>query len=188
MASRFYDARTELHAKLSDLARNLAFQVPARGYKSVEIVQAYLINVLWGCGPVQRYEQDQTWMLLGMAIRCVLPFLFDTCDAVADLGDDPYIVTESISHASRALPRFVSCAPMLTSSFTCRMATDLNLHRRSTGASPDTPEGRARDREVRNRERAWIICFCLDRSFSAQMGKPYSIKEECVRFGCYMRP
>ncbi len=61
-----------LHAKLSELARKLAFQVPARGYKSVEIVQGYLINVLWGCGPVQRYEQDQTWMLLGMAIRCVL--------------------------------------------------------------------------------------------------------------------
>lgn len=60
------------------------------------------------------------------------------------------------------------------------MATDLNLHRRSTSVSPDTAEGRARDREVRNRERTWIICFCLDRSFSAQMGKPYSIKEECV--------
>lgn len=60
------------------------------------------------------------------------------------------------------------------------MATDLNLHRRSTSVSPDTPEGRARDREVRNRERTWIISFCLDRSFSAQMGKPYSIKEECV--------
>ncbi|KAI8989815.1 fungal-specific transcription factor domain-containing protein [Trametes punicea] len=127
VASRFYDARPELHPKLSDLARKLAFSVPARGYKSVEIVQAYLINTLWGCGPVQRYEQDQTWMLLGMAIR---------------------------------------------------MATDLNLHRRSTGVSPDTPEGRARDREVHNRERTWIFCFCLDRSFSAQMGKPYSIKED----------
>ena len=73
VASRFFEDRPELHAKLSELARKLAFQVPARGYKSVEIVQAYLINVLWGCGPVQRYEQDQTWMLLGMAIRCVLP-------------------------------------------------------------------------------------------------------------------
>ncbi|KAI0780530.1 fungal-specific transcription factor domain-containing protein [Trametes elegans] len=127
VASRFYDARPDLHPKLSDLARRLAFQVPARGYKSVEIVQGYLINTLWGCGPVQRYEQDQTWMLLGMAIR---------------------------------------------------MATDLNLHRRSTAVSPDTPEGRARDREVHNRERTWILCFCLDRSFSAQMGKPYSIKED----------
>ncbi|EIW60220.1 uncharacterized protein TRAVEDRAFT_145442 [Trametes versicolor FP-101664 SS1] len=127
VASRFYDARPDLHAKLSEIARKLTFQVPARGYKSVEIVQGYLINTLWGSGPVQRYEQDQTWMLLGMAIR---------------------------------------------------MATDLNLHRRSTAVSPDTPEGRARDREVHNRERTWIFCFCLDRSFSAQMGKPYSIKED----------
>ncbi|KAI0748453.1 fungal-specific transcription factor domain-containing protein [Daedaleopsis nitida] len=127
VASRFYEARTDLHSKLSDLARKLAFMSPARGYKSVEIVQAYIINVLWGCGPVERYEQDQTWMLLGMAIR---------------------------------------------------MGTDLNLHRRSTTVSPDTTEGRARDREIRNRERTWIMCFCLDRSFSAQMGKPYSIKED----------
>ena len=72
VASRFFEDRPELHTRLSELARKLAFQVPARGYKSVEIVQAYLINVLWGCGPVQRYEQDQTWMLLGMAIRYVL--------------------------------------------------------------------------------------------------------------------
>lgn len=68
---------------------------------------------------------------------------------------------------------------------TRRMATDLNLHRRSTAVSPDTPEGRARDREVHNRERTWIFCFCLDRSFSAQMGKPYSIKEECVQLSLF---
>ena len=73
VASRFYDARSDLHAKLSDLARHLAFDVPAKGYKSVEIVQAYLLNTLWGCGPVERYEQDRTWMLLGMAIRFVAP-------------------------------------------------------------------------------------------------------------------
>ncbi|OBZ65745.1 Protein priB [Grifola frondosa] len=129
IASRFYAPREELHSKLSDLSRKLAFNVPAQGYKSVEIVQAYLLNTLWGCGPVQRYEQDQTWLLLGMAIR---------------------------------------------------MATDLNLHRRTTVVSPDSAEGRARDREVHNRERTWILCFCLDRSFSAQMGKPYTIKEDFV--------
>ncbi|KAJ3526783.1 hypothetical protein NM688_g8218 [Phlebia brevispora] len=129
IASRFYTARPELNAKLSELSRKLAFSVPAQGYKSVEIVQAYLLNTLWGCGPVERYEQDRTWMLLGMAIR---------------------------------------------------MATDLNLHRRTAVTSPDTAEGRARDREVHNRERTWIFCFCLDRSFSAQMGKPYTIKEDFI--------
>ena len=60
------------------------------------------------------------------------------------------------------------------------MATDLNLHRKTAVISEDTEEGRARDIEVRNRERTWILCFILDRSFSAQMGKPSSIKEEYV--------
>ncbi|KAI0693326.1 fungal-specific transcription factor domain-containing protein [Cytidiella melzeri] len=129
VASRFYTARPELHARLSELSRKLAFSVPAAGYKSVEIVQAYLINTLWGCGPVERYEQDRTWMLLGMAIR---------------------------------------------------MATDLNLHRRTAATSSDTTEGRAREKEIRNRERTWIFCFCLDRSVSAQMGKPYTIKEDYI--------
>jgi Fungal specific transcription factor domain len=46
--------------------------------------------------------------------------------------------------------------------------------------SHDSQEGRAREIEVRNRERTWILCFALDRSFSAQMGKPSSIKEEYV--------
>lgn len=58
------------------------------------------------------------------------------------------------------------------------MGTDLNLHRKTATVSPDTPEGRARDIEVHNRERTWILCFALDRSFSAQMGKPNTIKEE----------
>lgn len=69
IAARFYDARPELYPRLTELAKKLAFSVPARGYKSVEIVQAYLLNTLWGCGPVERYEQDRTWMLLGMGIR-----------------------------------------------------------------------------------------------------------------------
>ena len=60
------------------------------------------------------------------------------------------------------------------------MAIDLNLHRKTAVRSQDTVEGRSRDKEVHNRERTWLICFCLDRSLGAQMGKPHSIKEECV--------
>ncbi|KAG5644045.1 hypothetical protein DXG03_009197 [Asterophora parasitica] len=125
----FYTAKPELHPRLTELAKKLAFSVPAQGYKSVEIVQSYLLLSLWGCGAVERYEQDKTWLLLGMAIR---------------------------------------------------MATDLNLHRKTAVTSQDTQEGRARELEVHNRERTWIMCFCLDRSFSAQMGKPHSIKEDAI--------
>jgi hypothetical protein len=132
---------------LTELAKKLSYTVPAAGYKSVEIVQAYLLLSLWGCGAVERYEQDKTWMTLGMAIRSGGGVLF--CVGAAD-------------------------------SVRCRMATDLNLHRKTTVQSQDTTEGRSRDREVHNRERTWILCYILDRSFSAQMGKPHSIKEECV--------
>jgi len=69
VSARFYTARPELHSKLTDISKKLAFSVPAQGYKSLEIVQAYLLLSLWGTGPVERYEQDRTWMLLGMAIR-----------------------------------------------------------------------------------------------------------------------
>ncbi|KAI6132068.1 hypothetical protein EDD16DRAFT_1534431 [Pisolithus croceorrhizus] len=109
IASKFYSVRADLHGKLSDIAQKLAFSVAARGYKSLEIIQAYLLLTLWGCG-------------CRMAIR---------------------------------------------------MATDMNLHRKTT-------EGRARDKEVHNRERTWYLCFALDRSTSAQMGKPHSIREDSV--------
>ncbi|THU81507.1 hypothetical protein K435DRAFT_693452 [Dendrothele bispora CBS 962.96] len=129
IASKFYLEKPDLHPRLAELAKKLAFSVPAQGYKSVEIVQAYLLLTLWGCGAAERYEQDKTWLLLGMAIR---------------------------------------------------MATDLNLHRKTAVQSQDTSEGRARDMEVHNRERTWIFCFCLDRSHSAQLGKPYTIKEDSI--------
>ena len=61
-----------------------------------------------------------------------------------------------------------------------RVATDLNLHRKTQTAEHDSPEGLARDKEVHNRERTWLVCFMLDRSYGAQMGKPFTIKEECV--------
>ncbi|KIK62893.1 hypothetical protein GYMLUDRAFT_41756 [Collybiopsis luxurians FD-317 M1] len=72
VASKFYLEKPELHSRLTELAKKLAFSVPAKGYKSVEIVQAYLLLTLWGVGAVERYEQDKTWLLLGMAIRMAM--------------------------------------------------------------------------------------------------------------------
>ncbi|KIY46961.1 hypothetical protein FISHEDRAFT_31353, partial [Fistulina hepatica ATCC 64428] len=127
IASKFYPANPALRPRLTELAHKLAFSVPAKGYKSLEIIQAYLLLSLWGCNAVERYEMDQTWFLLGMAIR---------------------------------------------------MATDLNLHRQTAVNRSSTPEGTARELEVHNRERTWIVCFVLDRSFSSQMGKPHCIRED----------
>lgn len=108
VASKFYSKRPELNAKLNTYARKLAFETPNMGYKSVEIVQAYLILTSYGL-PVERFEQDRTWLLLGMGIR---------------------------------------------------VATDLNLQRKSAISGKDTEESRARDREIVNRERTWL-CACV---------------------------
>jgi hypothetical protein len=51
IAARHYTQKPELHTSLSAYAKRLAFEVPSRGYKSVEVVQAYLLLSLWTLGP-----------------------------------------------------------------------------------------------------------------------------------------
>ena len=36
------------------------------------------------------------------------------------------------------------------------------------------------DSQIINRERCWLHCFILDRSLSAQMGKPYTLREDYI--------
>ncbi|TIB81615.1 hypothetical protein E3Q22_00829 [Wallemia mellicola] len=124
VSSKFYDKEPALQAKLNAVARKLAFDVPSQGFKSVEIVMAYLILVYWGVGPSRRFEEDKTWLLLGLALR---------------------------------------------------VATDLNLHRKSSLSSMPGINDVQREQELRCRERIWILCYITDRSLSSQMGKPSSI-------------
>jgi hypothetical protein len=51
IAARYYDKREDLHSQLSAYAKRLAFEVPSRGYKSVEVCQAYLLLSVWTLGP-----------------------------------------------------------------------------------------------------------------------------------------
>ncbi|KZT36639.1 hypothetical protein SISSUDRAFT_1071465 [Sistotremastrum suecicum HHB10207 ss-3] len=128
IASKYSPTTAIHHERLTNLAKHLAFDVPQKGYKSLEIVQAYLLLTLWGYGHADMYEHDTTWLLLGMAIRT---------------------------------------------------ATDLNLHRKLPETS-GTREGIQSAVELHNRERTWILCFVLDRSISAQLGKPHTIQEDYI--------
>ncbi|CED83779.1 Zn(2)-C6 fungal-type DNA-binding domain [Phaffia rhodozyma] len=130
IASRYYNnpEKPDLTKKLNACVRKLAFETPSLGHKSVEIVQAFLLLCSYGL-PVERFEQDKTWLLLGMGIR---------------------------------------------------IATDLNLQRKSVLSGKNTEEAMIRDREIVNRERTWLMCYILDRSLSAQMGKPYTIREDFI--------
>ncbi|KAG9039454.1 hypothetical protein FRB95_010743 [Tulasnella sp. JGI-2019a] len=130
VSSKFHNtARIEVHQRLNKIARKLAFGVLEQGFKSVEVVQAYIILALWGVGPVERYEQERTWVMLGMALR---------------------------------------------------VATDLNMHRKIPEVPDEVPDAQAQNRELRNRERTWMLCYALDRSLSSQTGKPHSVNEDYI--------
>ena len=137
VASKFYTRRPDLHQKCLSLVKKVAFDVMSRGFKSIEIVQGFLLLSMWN-QPAERFEEDKTWLFSGIAIR---------------------------------------------------MATDLNLHRKSVASfsgnpCPDDPAVLDREREILNRERTWYICFIVDRSISAQMGKPYTVREDWIVRNC----
>lgn len=137
VAAKFYTKRPELHAKCLAIAKKVALDCIGRGYKSVEIVQGFLLLVMWN-QPSERWEEDKTWIFSGIAIR---------------------------------------------------MAQDLNLHRKSVASLPgntnrDDPAVIDREKEIINRERTWFLCFAVDRSLSAQMGKPYTIREDWIIRNC----
>ncbi|EST08977.1 hypothetical protein PSEUBRA_001305 [Kalmanozyma brasiliensis GHG001] len=137
VAAKFYERRPDLHAKCLALTRKVAFDVVNRGFKSIEIVQGFLLMALYA-QPAERFEEDKTWMYSGIALR---------------------------------------------------MATDLNLHRKSVATfnhspHPDDPAVLDREREILNRERTWYVCFAMDRGLSIQMGKPYTIREDWIIRNC----
>lgn len=125
VASKFYLRRPDLYVPCQRRAIKGAFDVLSRGYKSPEIVQGFLLLTLYN-QPVERYEEDRTWLFAGIAIR---------------------------------------------------MAQELNMHRKCV-MPPEARADEATMRHVLNCERTWYICFCVDRTLSAQMGKPYSIRED----------
>lgn len=141
VASRYYEKRQKLYLDCLQAAKRIAFDVMVKGYKSVEVVQAFLLLTLWN-QPAERFEEDRTWAFSGIAIR---------------------------------------------------MAVDLNLHRKSTAQLPFADSQTQKpipdessiqqehyEKEILNRERTWLYCFILDRSLSAQMGKPYTIREDFI--------
>ncbi|SOV05633.1 uncharacterized protein UDID_06361 [Ustilago sp. UG-2017a] len=137
VASKFYEKRPDLHSKCQALTRKVAFDVVNRGFKSIEVVQGFLLMAMYA-QPAERFEEDKTWMYSGIALR---------------------------------------------------MATDLNLHRKSVATfnhtpHPDDPAVLDREREILNRERTWYFCFALDRGLSIQMGKPYTIREDWIIRNC----
>ena len=68
VASKFYEKRPELYGLCMPYARKLASDMIERGFKSIEIVQAYMLLAYYNT-PTERFEDDRTWTYIGLAIR-----------------------------------------------------------------------------------------------------------------------
>ena len=74
IASRHYCARPELYQEAMKYARLAAGSCLIGGQKSIEAVQAYILLSLYPV-PARRWEDDRSFMYLGLAIRLVFPRL-----------------------------------------------------------------------------------------------------------------
>lgn len=69
IASRFYPkAREGLYDNLMEYAQLAAGTALISGPKTVETVSAYILLSLYPV-PMRRWEEDRTWLYLGLAIR-----------------------------------------------------------------------------------------------------------------------
>ncbi|KAI8443535.1 fungal-specific transcription factor domain-containing protein [Phakopsora pachyrhizi] len=150
VASRYYEKRNELHLNCLQAAKRIAFDVMVKGYKSVEVVQAFVLLSHWN-QPAERFEEDRTWAFSGIAIRMAI-----------DLNLHRKTTLQ--------LPLAKRCTNLIAHSVESYQSDEA-----SSSQQADMYE-----REILNRERTWLYCFILDRSLSAQMGKPYSIREDFI--------
>ncbi|OCH94437.1 hypothetical protein OBBRIDRAFT_722948 [Obba rivulosa] len=71
IASRHYSPRPELYLEAMKYARLAAGTALIGGQKSVEVVQAYILLSLYPV-PSHRWEDDRSWLYLGLAIRMAI--------------------------------------------------------------------------------------------------------------------
>jgi hypothetical protein len=103
--------------------------------KTLDVVQAHLLYSEWNLIPAKRFEQDMTWLRVGIA---------------------------------------------------CRTAMDINLHR--VALNPTIRRGLP-NWLVRSIIRTWLLCYTLDGTLSAQLGKPSALQGEgsVVRYAATLK-
>lgn len=68
VASRYYTERPDLYPQAMHYAQLAAGTALISGPKSVEMCQGYILLSLYPV-PARRWEEDRSWLYLGLAIR-----------------------------------------------------------------------------------------------------------------------
>jgi hypothetical protein len=78
IASRLYSPRPDLYAKIMQLAQHSAGMSLISGNKNVEMCQAYILLSLYPV-PSRKWEDQRSWLYLGLAIRFVFHLCLSIC-------------------------------------------------------------------------------------------------------------
>ncbi|KAI0722050.1 hypothetical protein C8Q72DRAFT_859459 [Fomitopsis betulina] len=68
ISSRYYKDRSEIYPVAMHFARRAAADGLLNGWKSVELAQAYILLSTYAV-PARRWEEDRSWLYIGLAIR-----------------------------------------------------------------------------------------------------------------------
>jgi len=131
------------------MARKLAFERLCEGYKSVEIVQGFLLLSVWS-QPAERYEEEQAWMMAGIAIRMAYDL---NLHRRSQISLPPTFDEATKLQAQREM---LNRERTWLYSFTCVGKHDrLADVAASTTASPSSPASRSSSARTRSSAPAW---------------------------------
>ncbi|KAJ7086357.1 hypothetical protein B0H15DRAFT_346044 [Mycena belliarum] len=68
ISSRYYPEKSEIYPIAMHFAKHSAANALIDGWKSVELVQAYILMSIYAV-PARRWEEDRAWLYTGLAIR-----------------------------------------------------------------------------------------------------------------------
>ncbi|KAJ7348619.1 fungal-specific transcription factor domain-containing protein [Mycena albidolilacea] len=68
ISSRYYPEKSEIYPIAMHFAKQPAANALIDGWKSVELVQAYILMSIYGV-PARKWEEDRSWLYSGLAIR-----------------------------------------------------------------------------------------------------------------------
>ncbi|KAH8813808.1 fungal-specific transcription factor domain-containing protein [Flagelloscypha sp. PMI_526] len=154
VSSRYYPPKAEIYPIAMHFAKHAAANALIDGWKTVELVQAYILMSVYAV-PARRWEEDRSWLYTGLAIRIATDL---------NLHRTPSIKPSTATSLPSASPHSGSGS--------------------TPGGKSVKKEKEIKEREILNRTRIWMVCFNLDRSTATQFGKPSTIKDDFITLAC----
>ena len=151
-AAAFHPNTASLAKRLSAHRDRLAQRVLTKGYRSIEIVLAFMVNIPW-MSPAKRWAEDETCTYLSMALTLAL-----------DLQLNKIVVPSSTIRPNGFFDRVAKSD-----------CIDASRALQLDGFPQQDPSSASGKRLLRTRERVYLALFTLDRGVCLARGRPYAV-------------